>query len=72
MAFTPIDVNHADLTIMGVRFPDRETLDVAADALGSTMFEGFIPTAELVRLYRAYLAKEVSLSQLPTLVEELA
>jgi hypothetical protein len=36
VTFTPID-----LTIMGVRFPDEETFELAANALGSAMFEDF-------------------------------
>ena len=72
MAFTPIDVNRADLTIMGVRFANREMLDAAANGLGSAMFEGFTPTADLVRILSSYLDGEVTLSQLPGLVEELA
>ncbi|MDR1442832.1 MAG: antitoxin VbhA family protein [Bifidobacteriaceae bacterium] len=72
MAFTPIDVNRADMTIMGVEFPDRATLDAAANGLGSAMFEGFTPTPDLVRILRSYLAGEVSVRQLPGLVQDLA
>ncbi|MDR0593181.1 MAG: hypothetical protein LBG60_08005 [Bifidobacteriaceae bacterium] len=60
MAFTPIDVNRADLTIMGVRFANLATLDAAANGLGSAMFEGFTPTPDLVSLLRSYLIEFLS------------
>jgi putative transcriptional regulator len=71
MAFTPIEVDRFQLTIMGVRFPDLATLDAAANGLGSAMFEGFTPTAGLVAVLRSYLAGEIQLEQLPTAVQEL-
>jgi putative transcriptional regulator len=72
VAFAPIDVDRAELTIMGVRFPDAETLDAAADGLGSAMFEGFTPTSGLVAVFRSYLAGEIPLERLPAAVKELA
>ncbi|MDR0592540.1 MAG: hypothetical protein LBG60_04640 [Bifidobacteriaceae bacterium] len=72
MAFTPINVDTANLTIMGIEFPDRATLDAAANGLGSAVFEGFTPTAAMVRLLRSYLPGEVALTQLPGLVQDLA
>jgi putative transcriptional regulator len=49
--YTPLDINRENLTIMGVEFPDLKSLESAANAIGSNMFEGFEPTSELVQLY---------------------
>ena len=49
--YTPLDINREKLTIMGIEFPDLKSLESAANAIGSNMFEGFEPTSELVQLY---------------------
>ena len=49
--YTPLDINRKNLTIMGIEFPDLKSLESAANAIGSNMFEGFEPTSELVQLY---------------------
>ena len=49
--YKPLDIDRDKLTIMGVRFPTLAALDSAASAIGSNMFEGFVPTADLIRLY---------------------
>jgi putative transcriptional regulator len=49
--YTPLDINRENLTIMGIEFPDLKSLESAANAIGSNMFEGFKPTSELVQLY---------------------
>jgi len=54
MAYKPIEIDRQNLTIMGIRFPDIETLNSAANAIGSNMFEGFEPTPRLVEIYRDY------------------
>jgi putative transcriptional regulator len=51
MAYKPIEVNRENLTIMGVPFPDMETLESAAQALGTNIFEVFEPTAKIVQFY---------------------
>ena len=42
--YKPIQIDRENLTIMGVAFPDLETLNRTANAIGSNMFEGFEPT----------------------------
>ena len=42
--FTPIYIDRGGLTIMGVAFPDLETLNGVARALGSGMYDGLEPT----------------------------
>jgi hypothetical protein len=49
--YTPLDINRENLTIMGIEFPDLKSLESAANAIGSNMYEGFEPTSELVQLY---------------------
>jgi putative transcriptional regulator len=70
MAYKPITVDRAHLTIMGVAFPDRKTLDSTANALGSNMFEGFEPTEKLIGLYRDYRLGKIKPSNLVALLRE--
>jgi len=49
--YKTIDVDRANLTIMGVKFPNIKTLESTANAIGTNMFEGFEPTQELIQLY---------------------
>jgi putative transcriptional regulator len=60
MAYQPIDINYEDLTIMGVAFPDLETLESAANAIGSNMFDGFVPSQGLIQFYRDWRAGKIS------------
>jgi putative transcriptional regulator len=57
--YKPIEVDRTNLTIMGVSFPDIDTLNMTADAIGSNMFEGFEPTPELISLYAAFRNGEI-------------
>jgi putative transcriptional regulator len=61
---TPLDINRENLTIMGVEFPDLKSLESAPNAIGSNMFNGFKPTAELVHLYIDLKNKLISDSDL--------
>jgi putative transcriptional regulator len=70
MPYKPITIDRKNLTIMGVRFPDLEALDSAANAIGSNMFKGFEPTEKLIELYRDYRAGKISNSRLITLIKE--
>lgn len=49
--YNTIEVDRKNLTIMGVKFSDLNTLENTANAIGSNMFEGFVPTKELIQLY---------------------
>ena len=51
MAYKPISIDRENLTLMGVVFPDEKTLNSAARAIGSNMFEGFEPTPQLIQFY---------------------
>lgn len=71
-SYTPIQINRENLTIMGVAFPDLQTLDSAANAIGSNMFEGFVPTAKSMMIIRNYLLGELSLKQFMKMAREKA
>lgn len=64
--YSPIEIDRKNLTIMGVRFPDLKTLDSAASAIGSNMFEGFEPTEKLIRLYLDYKTGKIKGTQFLT------
>ena len=64
MPYIPININREDLSIMGVTFPDIQTLENTADALGSNMFEGFEPTQKGVEIIRDYCLGILSFEQL--------
>jgi putative transcriptional regulator len=61
--YRPIQIDRQNLTIMGVRFPDLETLDSTANAIGSNMFEGFEPTEKLIKLYLDYKTGKIKETQ---------
>jgi len=72
MAFKPIFVNRENLTFCDVKFPDVETLDKTANAIGSNMFEGFEPTPKGVEIIRDYVMGKIKLSDLIHIVKERA
>ncbi len=61
--YKPIEIDRENLTIMGVSFPDLKTLDTTADAIGSNMFEGFVPTDSRVALIRDYILNKITFRQ---------
>ena len=71
MAYNPIEINREALTIMGVAFSDTDSLDRAANAIGSNMFEGFTPTAALIKLFRDYSEGEITQDMLPHLIQKV-
>jgi putative transcriptional regulator len=52
MTFRPIKMDRERLTIMGVKFPDEETLDAVDDAVGSAMYEGYRPRRQDIEMFR--------------------
>ncbi|HRK81235.1 MAG TPA: antitoxin VbhA family protein [Saprospiraceae bacterium] len=67
-----IEIDRNNLTIMGVKFSDLKTLESTANALGSNMFEGLIPTPKGIVIIRDYVTGEISLSELLTFAKEKA
>ena len=68
--YKPIEVDRQNLTIMGIEFPDLDSLNNAANAIGSNMFEGFEPNARSITIIRDYLSEKISLGQLAALAKE--
>ena len=64
--YTLLDINRENLTIMGIEFPDLKSLESAANAIGSNMFEGFEPTSKGIEIIRDYSIGKISLSELET------
>ena len=58
--YKTIDIDRENLTIMGVKFSNLKTLENAANAIGTNMFEGFEPTKELIQLYQDWKIGNVS------------
>ncbi len=68
--FKTIEINRKKLTIMGVQFPNLETLENTANAIGSNMFEGFEPTSKTVEIIRDYIIGKITLSELMKFAKE--
>jgi hypothetical protein len=70
--FNTIEIDRNNLTIMGVKFADLHTLEGTANAIGSNMFEGFIPTPKGIEIIREYVTGKIALSELVTLAKQKA
>jgi len=62
--YKSISIDRNNLTIMGVKFSDLKTLENTANALGSNMFEGFVPTPKGIEIIRDYVVGKISISEL--------
>ena len=62
--FNTIDIDRQNLTIMGVKFSNLKTLESAANAIGSNMFEGYTPTPKGVEIIRDYVIGKITLAEL--------
>ncbi|MDR1827890.1 MAG: antitoxin VbhA family protein [Methylobacteriaceae bacterium] len=72
MPYAPIVIDREALTIMSVPFPDLETLENTAEAIGSNMFEGFQPTRRGIEIIRDYCLGKISFAQLAAAAKEKA
>ena len=72
MAFKPIPIDRENLTFYGVTFPDLDTLNKTADAIGTNIFEGFEPTPRGIEIIRDYVTDKISISRLVQLIKEKA
>lgn len=61
--FTAIEIDRNNLTLMGVKFSDLKTLESTANAIGSNMFEGFIPTSKGIEIIRDYVIGKITLTE---------
>jgi len=62
--YKAIVIDRQNLTIMGVPFSDLDILERAAQAIGSNMFEGFVPTPKSVEIILDYILGKISLAEL--------
>lgn len=69
--YKAIQIDREKLTIMGVRFPDIETLNSTANAIGSNMFEGFEPTKKIIQIYLDFKTGKITNNQLLTKLKEV-
>jgi hypothetical protein len=70
--FNTIEIDRANLTIMGVKFSDLKTLESTASALGSNMFEGFTPTPKGIQIIRDYVTGVITLPELVAFAKQKA
>ena len=70
--FNTIEIDRNNLTIMGIKFSDLNTLENTANALGSNMFEGFNPTPRGIEIIRDYIIGKISLSELVIFAKQKA
>jgi putative transcriptional regulator len=68
--YKKINIDRNNLTIMGVKFADLKTLENTANALGSNMFEGFVPTQKGIEIIRDYVIGKISISELITITKK--
>ena len=68
--YKSIDIDREKLTIMGVQFSDLKTLESTANAIGTNMFEGYVPTSNGVAIIRDYVLGKITLSELVNLAKE--
>jgi putative transcriptional regulator len=68
--YTPLDINRGNLTIMGIEFPDLKSLESAANAIGSNMFEEFEPTSKGIEIIRDYSIGKISLTEVVTFAKQ--
>ena len=62
--YKTIEVDRENLTILGVKFSNLQTLESVANAIGSNMFEGFEPTPKGIEIIRDYVTGKISLTEL--------
>jgi putative transcriptional regulator len=61
--YNPIEIDKENLTILGIAFPDMNTFNSAAEAIGSNMYEGFKPTKKRITLIRDYVTNRITFAQ---------
>ncbi len=68
--YKSIQIDRENLTIMGVVFPNIETLETTANAIGSNMFEGFEPTKQIIQIYLDLKTGKITNSELIAKLKE--
>lgn len=68
--YKEINIDREKLTIMGVVFPDLKTLESTANAIGSNMFEGFIPSPKNIEIIRDYILGKITFKELVEMAKQ--
>ena len=66
--YSEIEIDRQEITIMGVKFNSLRELENTANAIGSNMFEGFVPTKEIIQLYKDWKNSQISESDFLNLI----
>jgi putative transcriptional regulator len=69
VTFKPLALDREKLTIMGVKFPNLETMERISCAITSNMYEGYIPTVRGIEIHRDFDAGVITLSQLISILQ---
>lgn len=69
-ALPSLDIDRENLMIMGIVFPDVNTLDNIASAITSNMFAGFRPTKKDIELIKELSLGNQSVKQLIEALKE--
>ena len=70
MPYKPVEIDHQNLTIMGVNFNSVKDFEATVNALGTVMFEGFDPTPKSIEIIRDYLSDKITIDQLGQIAKE--
>jgi hypothetical protein len=57
---------------MLVKFSDLKSLESTANALGSNMFEGYVPTPKGIEIIRDYVSGKISISEMVAIAKQKA
>ena len=72
LSYSPIVIDRKALTIMDVLFPDIETLESTAEAIGTNMFEGYQPSKKGIEIIRDYCLGKLTFEQVINFAKEKA
>jgi putative transcriptional regulator len=70
MSFKAIPIDRKALTLMGVLFPNLESLESISQAIGSNMFEGYQPTPRGIEIIRDYCLGKITLDRVVQAVKD--
>lgn len=65
--YSEIEIDRENLTLMGVKFDSLNELENTANAIGSNMFEGFVPNTRSVEIIRDFINNKISINELITM-----
>lgn len=65
--YSEIEIDRENLTLMGVKFDSLSELENTANAIGSNMFEGFVPNTRSVEIIRDFINNKISINELITI-----